>query len=69
MTNPTPRAMSTRFVLVFVWLLLAGCGGAARFGATVTGHARTCIDGVEYLQFTSGVTVAYTTEGKVKTCR
>lgn len=47
---------------------LAGCGAADRLGANLTGFARQCIDGVEYLQFASGATVAYTRDGKVKQC-
>ncbi len=47
---------------------LTGCGWFDRVAATATGYARVCVDGVEYLQFTSGATVAYTRDGKVKTC-
>ena len=50
-------------------LSLTGCGWFDRaVVASVTGSARTCIDGVSYLQFASGVTVEYTRESKVKTC-
>ena len=55
-------------VIIVVSLSLAGCGAADRFGATVTGHSRSCVGGVEYLQFTSGVTVAYNPDGTVKKC-
>lgn len=48
--------------------LLGGCGALDREVAKLTGYARSCVDGVEYLQFASGVTVAYTPDGKVKTC-
>lgn len=50
-------------------LLLSGCGGWERVVANVSGWSRVCVDGVSYLQFVSGVTVEYTTEGKIKTCR
>ena len=48
--------------------LLTGCGWADRVAATATGYARVCVDNVEYIQFTSGATVAYTPDGKIKTC-
>jgi hypothetical protein len=49
--------------LLFLSLLLAlsGCGRFDRFMAGITGDAsETCVDGVVYLQFTSGATVKYT---------
>lgn len=49
-------------------LSLTGCGWFDRVTATITGIAHTCIDGVEYLQFSSGASVAYTPDGKVKAC-
>jgi hypothetical protein len=55
--------------ILLITLMLTSCGWFDRKLAAVTGGAtKTCIDGVEYLQFTSGATVAYTREGKVKTC-
>lgn len=48
---------------------LGGCGWFERGLATATGFSRMCVDGVEYLQFTSGATVAWTVDGKIKTCR
>lgn len=49
--------------------MLTGCGWFDRKLAAVTGGAtKTCVDGVLYLQFTSGATVAYTPDSKVKTC-
>lgn len=52
-----------------VAISLAGCGAIDRQLAALTGDAsKTCVDGVEYLQFTSGVSVAYTKDGKIKTC-
>lgn len=48
--------------------LLAGCGLLDRKIAGYTGHAITCIDGVRYIQFTSGASVKYTKEGRIETC-
>lgn len=48
---------------------LAGCGWFERkVTANVTGHAVSCVDGVAYLQFPSGVTVQYDRSGRIKTC-
>lgn len=59
-----------KMILVFGLILsLSGCGAIDRQLAALTGDAsKTCVDGVEYLQFTSGVSVAYTKDGKIKTC-
>ena len=60
--------MKAAIMMLFA-LALTGCGWFDRVVATTTGIAHTCIDGVEYLQFTSGASVAYTPDGKVKTCK
>lgn len=54
--------------ILLLAVMLTGCGCVDRATATATGYARVCVDGVEYIQFTSGATVAYTPDGKVKTC-
>lgn len=48
---------------------LTGCGMVERSVAWLTDYSRICVDGVEYLQFTSGASVAYTADGKIKTCK
>lgn len=53
---------------LLIVLMLTGCGAANRAGASLTGYSESCIQGVMYYQFTSGVTVAYTQDGKVKGC-
>ena len=54
---------------LLIALALTGCGWFDRKVASLTGGAtKTCVDGVEYLQFTSGASVAYTPDGKIKTC-
>jgi hypothetical protein len=61
--------MKTFIFASLLILFLAGCGAAERMAVTVTGTPQaTCVGGVEYLQFTSGATVAYTPAGTVKTC-
>lgn len=56
--------------LVFVLpLLLIGCGRMEREIAEFTGGGyETCHDGVAYIQFTSGATVKYNTDGTIATC-
>lgn len=61
--------MKKLIVLLLATLALTGCGRFDRWIAGWTGDGvETCVDGVKYLQFTSGVTVKYTREGKVWTC-
>lgn len=56
--------------VIFMCVVLSGCGAWDRFSAKVTGGAsKTCHDGVLYLQFTSGATVAYNQDGTVKACK
>ena len=49
--------------------LLSGCGWFDRkVTANLTGYSTSCVDGVRYLQFASGVTVQYDRDGRVRTC-
>lgn len=49
--------------------LMAGCGQIDRNLATWIGTpAEICVDGVLYLQFTSGASVKYDQAGNVATC-
>lgn len=57
----------------FVWLALiaslTGCGAADRFAVGVTGQpTKTCVDGVTYLQFTSGAAAHVDRAGKPVPC-
>ena len=61
--------MSRFFILVLVVLSITSCGQFSRMVGYVTGWSRICIEGVSYLQFTSGASVEYTQDGKVKTCK
>jgi hypothetical protein len=61
---------ATLVLAVLAITLLAGCGRFDRFTAAVTGNAsEECVDGVTYLQFTSGSSVKYTPDGHVATCK
>ncbi len=56
-------------VLILALAMLTGCGQIERNVATWTGYSKICVDGVEYIQFTSGATVAYNRDGTIKTCK
>lgn len=58
-----------RYLVLAVAVLLSGCGNLNRAAANLTGNSSSCVGGVEYLQFPSGVTVAYNPDGTVKTCQ
>jgi len=47
---------------------IQGCGSCSRSVANITGVSHECVDGVEYLQFPSGVSVAYNPDGSIKQC-
>ena len=49
-------------------MTLAGCGKFDRGVAKITGSAQVCVDGVLYLQFTSGASVKYNRDGTIATC-
>lgn len=55
--------------ILLLCLSVASCGWVDRVIATGAGVSRICVDGVLYLQFTSGASVAYDQSGKVRTCR
>ena len=56
-------------IVVLSVVLLSGCGWVDRkIVANVTGYSKTCVEGVTYLQFPSGVTPQVTIEGKPVSC-
>lgn len=54
--------------LIIAALLLTGCGRVSRIEANITGHSVECVGGVNYIQFPSGATVMYNTDGTIKGC-
>ena len=56
-------------IMALIALGISGCGAWDRGVAQVTGIAHTCVDGVIYLQFASGASVAYSPDGKIRTCK
>lgn len=57
------------FFIIFIMLLGTGCGKFERFTATWTGYSELCVDGVKYIQFTSGASVKYNQNGTIVTCQ
>lgn len=54
--------------LVVGSVALSGCGWLDRRVASVTGYTKVCVDGVTYLQFTSGATVQVDRTGRPVAC-
>jgi hypothetical protein len=49
--------------------LLSGCGAFERSVAFLNSYSKICVDGVEYIQFTSGASVSYNVDGSIKVCK
>lgn len=61
--------MKKTLFLTLASLALVGCGQLDRGLVTLTGTAsKTCVDGVTYLQFTSGAAVQVDRTGKPVAC-
>ena len=50
-------------------LSLTACGKVSQIEAKLTGNAIECVQGVQYIQLSSGVTVMYNQDGSIKTCK
>lgn len=57
-----------KIIILFAALSLAGCGAMERTTANWTGYSEICVDGVTYIQFTSGATVKVDRNGKPVPC-
>ncbi|TGK97352.1 hypothetical protein EHQ96_17720 [Leptospira levettii] len=57
-----------RLILVST-LFFIGCGSISRGCAKYFGYDEVCVDGVKYIQFTSGASVKYNPDGSIATCR
>jgi hypothetical protein len=67
--------MSLRGLLIIVVMLAAlaalmymNSGHYIRQKAEILGHSVVCVDGVNYLQFSTGATVKLNKDGSVSTC-
>lgn len=50
-------------------LTLTACGQVDRATAQLVGYSKVCVDGITYLQFTSGATVQVNAQGLPVACR
>ena len=60
--------MKRLMIAALIVLSLTGCGRLDRIEATWTGYSTQCINGVTYIQFTSGATVMVDQNGKPVKC-
>lgn len=49
-------------------ILLTGCGSVSKDIAKLTGYDIVCVHGVNYIQFSSGVSVMYNQDGTISKC-
>lgn len=57
-----------KLLILPLLVALAGCGAIERSTAKWTGYSEMCVDGVVYIQFTSGATVKVDRNGKPVPC-
>ena len=62
------QSITLTIMILAICIQLPGCGSCSRSVANITGVSRECVDGVEYLQFPTGVSVAYNQDGSIKQC-
>lgn len=61
--------MKKIIMIAMIALALTGCGVFERGAASIVGGGySTCYEGVTYVQFTSGASVAYNVDGSIKLC-
>lgn len=60
--------MKTLFVIAAA-LVLSACGQVDHMGAQLTGYSKICVDGITYLQFSSGATVQVNAAGLPVVCK
>jgi len=56
-------------IAVCLAVMLSACGAVDRQVASLTGYSKVCVDGVIYLQFTSGSAVQVDATGKPVVCK
>lgn len=57
-----------KLMILPVLLTLTACGSMERTVAHYTGYSEMCVDGVTYIQFTSGATVKVDRNGRPVPC-
>lgn len=56
-------------IAMLALLALAGCGVGEQTVALFTTYSKICVEGVSYIQFSSGASVQYNKDGKVVLCK
>ncbi len=56
-------------ITICLAVMLSACGAVDRQAASLTGYSKVCVDGVVYLQFTSGSAVQVDAMGKPVVCK
>ena len=56
-------------IMICLAAVLSACGAVDRQVAALTGYSKVCVDGVVYLQFTSGSAVQVDAMGKPVVCK
>ena len=56
-------------IMICLAAVLSACGAVDRQVASITGYSKVCVDGVVYLQFTSGSAVQVDAMGKPVVCK
>jgi hypothetical protein len=56
-------------IIVLAIYLYSSSGWFKQRVAKYTGYSEICVDGVEYIQFISGASVKYNTNGTISLCK
>lgn len=67
--EPQVKSIKPIRIVLFFSLFFVGCGTISRGCAKYFGYDEVCVDGVKYIQFTSGASVKYNPDGTIATCR
>lgn len=60
--------MKKSLAAIAMMLALSGCGMVGHENARLSGYSKLCVDGITYLQFTSGAAVQVDKTGNPVTC-
>jgi len=65
--NLNPKLMKHLY-LAFIIIALSSCSAIQKKSEEIEKTDVLCVNGIQYIPYTSGKVVAYTSEGKVITC-
>lgn len=61
--------MKYMITVSLVCFALVGCGKFDKLSADISGHSIMCVQGVSYVQFSSGSSPLYSIDGKLVSCK